>query len=108
MENLGIENFWNKMDEKYPAASLAFKKWIDGYKTSVNWNYIFGGYKETGRSIKFHELPYELQMGIMNRFFIELFSSSDEYHAKGQREKQYHEEMEKAMKQLHKKIISIN
>jgi hypothetical protein len=58
IQNLTKENFWNRMMEQYPNATKKFCDWIDEYKVSVNWAILFGA------KIKFHDLPYEMQVGI--------------------------------------------
>ena len=97
MENLGIENFWNDMSKEYPLAVVRFKTWIDAYKKIVKWEELFGN------KIKFHDLPYEMQMGIMNRFFIESFAGQEEYNLV-ERSGAYRGEMEYALSQLNKKL----
>lgn len=97
MNNLGKENFWNKMSENLPAAVDLFCKWIDEYKKEVGWSALFA----TG--VKFHDIPYELQMGIMNRFFIEAFAGKEEY-ALPERAIEYRNEMEYALVRLNKKL----
>jgi hypothetical protein len=92
--NLGKENFWNPMREKFPLAVEAFCKWIDEYKKIVDWENVIGA------KVKFHDLPYEMQMGIMNRYFIEMFASKEEYDLGGERIKAYHAEMEEAICEL--------
>lgn len=42
MDNLGKDNFWNEMKEKYPHSVDVFCKWIDGYKAKVGWVKLFG------------------------------------------------------------------
>ena len=96
MENLGKENFWNEMKDRYPHAVDVFCRWIDGYKEKVGWADIFG------QKVKFHDLPYELQMGIMNRFFIETYAGEEEYTVNCQ--SRYKEEMILSLKQLNSRL----
>jgi hypothetical protein len=97
--NLGKDNFWNEMHGKYPAAVELFKEWIDGYKKEVEWRSLFRP------EVKFHDIPYEMQMGIMNRFFIEAFAGPEEYAQEG-RAVQYRAEMVHGIKKLNIKLIS--
>jgi hypothetical protein len=99
LPNLNKENFWNEMHIVYPGAVNLFYKWIDEYKDAINWDQFFKP------GIKFHDIPYEFQMGIMNRFFIESFASNEEYYADGETAKEYHDEMRDALKQLNIKTI---
>lgn len=96
MENLGKENFWNEMMERCPKAVDVFCKWIDGYKKKVGWTKLFGA------SVKFHDVPYEMQMGIMNRFFIETYAGEHEYIKNCQ--SRYKEEMVKSIEHLNSRL----
>lgn len=97
MENLGKKNFWDQMEKKYPMAVDVFKKWIDGYKKKVNWGILFSD------GIEFHDIPYEMQMGIMNRFFIETFAGEKEYNSVDEA-KYYREEMIDALGRLNARL----
>jgi len=99
LSNLNKESFWDEMDIVYPYAVDEFRKWIDQYKEAINWNKFFKS------EIKFHDIPYELQMGIMNRFFIESFSSNEEYYSGGNTAKEYHDEMRDALRLLNNEIL---
>jgi hypothetical protein len=66
--NLNKENFWNPLKEKYPEAVEHFCNWIDEYKKEVGWEKIFGAH------VKFHDLPYDMQNGILARFDLEKFN----------------------------------
>lgn len=107
MENLNKENFWNRMKEQQPLATKMFCEWIDEYKKIVGWDAMFGNIFPTEKKIKFHDIPYEMQMGIMNRFFIEAFAGKEEYE-RSQMQKDYHGEMEDALSQLNEKLTSKN
>lgn len=98
MSNLNKENFWNAMHDECPEAVEKFCVWIDDYKLLVGWRGLFGD------KVKFHDLPYEMQMGIMNRFFIEVFASREEYILDGQRGDTYHGEMKDALQELQRRI----
>jgi hypothetical protein len=56
-KNLGLDNFWNPMKEKYPHAVEEFCQWIDKYKELVQW-------KTFMPEAKFHDLPLDFQFGI--------------------------------------------
>lgn len=66
MNNLNKEGFWDPLSEIAPDAVEKFKKWVDEYKKEVNWGSLFPA------GIKFHDLPIELQMGIVTRFDMEM------------------------------------
>lgn len=68
MENLNKENFWNALHDQYPEAVERFCKWIDDYKKEVGWSDLFQGQK-------FHDIPFEMQNGIIARFELELFNN---------------------------------
>lgn len=65
MENLSKENFWDQLQEKNPRAMDLFNKWIDKYKEEVGWVSLFGP------DLKFHDMPFEFQNGVIARFDIE-------------------------------------
>lgn len=70
-EPLTKENFWDTISKKYPEASKMFYDWIDKYKKSSNWNSLFA-FEGMGtffvKSVKFHDLPHAMQMGIWFAF----------------------------------------
>lgn len=82
MQNLNKENFWNELHAKYPTAVNHFCKWIDEYKKEVGWNKLFNSDSEyqnaDGKNApapKFHDLPFDMQNGILARFELELFNN---------------------------------
>ncbi len=80
IENLNKENFFNELTEKYPIAMKIFCDWIDEYKKEVDWDYLFneGEVKGDFKSApKFHDLPYDMQSGIIIRFACEHFKDTD-------------------------------
>jgi hypothetical protein len=81
VEKLTKANFWNKIEEKYPEEFKHFSAWIDKYKIECNWNYLFGNFGSTGREIKFHDLPFDMQKGIIQRYQQEIncFGRMDQY-----------------------------
>lgn len=62
MSNLNLENFWNPQKENTPLAVEYFCGWIDGYKKNVGWRLLFRD------GIKFHDIPLELQIGILRKY----------------------------------------
>ncbi len=73
MENLTKENFWNELQVKYPRGMQVFCDWIDQYKKKSNWEKLFnnGGktnYDSPIHNIKFHDIPYAMQLGIWFEF----------------------------------------
>jgi hypothetical protein len=65
------ENFWDELEELYPAAIEHFKKWIDRYKLEIGWNELFSP------GVKFHNLPFDLQNGIIARYDLECFNGKE-------------------------------
>lgn len=100
MDNLGKENFWNEIHERFPNVVDLFCRWIDDYKKEVEWTRLFA----TG--IKFHDIPYELQMGIMNRFFIESFAGKEEFNLPSKAEA-YRNEMIQTLELLNRRLIPL-
>lgn len=70
------ENFWNEMLQKYPNSTKLFCAWIDKYKEVVGWHNLFGAHQTRikgnivclGYAPKFHDVPYDMQVGIWIRF----------------------------------------
>lgn len=80
MENLNKENFFNEIQLKYPKAMDQFRKWIDEYKSSVFWDILFCNQtyiKPGSKFIKFHDIPFEMQVGIIDKFFHEVGAPSE-------------------------------
>lgn len=68
--NLNKENtFTPEWEQKYPNVSKHFKKWIDEYKKSVRWTDMICDYRNSTKdiyySMKFHDIPIELQYGVI-------------------------------------------
>lgn len=61
-KNLSKEDFWNIMYTKIPLATQCFCEWIDTYKAETGW-------KEKAPDWKFHDLPIEMQIGVLMLFF---------------------------------------
>lgn len=66
MKSLTKENFFNELNEKFPKAMSHFCQWIDQYKISIEWHKLFPP------GIKFHDLPYDMQIGIIIRYATEV------------------------------------
>jgi len=70
-EGLTKENFWNELYKAYPQGTQVFCEWIDEYKKACNWNDLFRDHLNADAkfsSPKFHDLPYDMQLGIWIRF----------------------------------------
>lgn len=79
-ENLNKENYFNGMMEKYPRATQQFCDWIDKYKKENNWDGLFNNLDRCAPSepegrIKFHNIPVEMQKGIIQLFVKEKFGT---------------------------------
>lgn len=70
MNSLTHENFWKKMNEENPHIIKLFLEWIDGYKERIGWRKIIP-------KAKFHELPIEMQLGILDRFKQEISNGKE-------------------------------
>lgn len=70
MENLNKENLFNELFEKHPKGTKHFCDWVDGYKKRVGWNALFGD-SFGNPAPKFHDLPFDFQVGIILRFILE-------------------------------------
>jgi len=77
VENLGKENLWNELHDKFPDAVDHFCKWIDKYKKEVNWNVLFNESDNGAPAPKFHDLPFEMQTGILARYELECFYAGE-------------------------------
>ena len=75
MDSLTKENFWNELHAKYPQAVDKFCKWIDEYKKEVDWGHLIlhfpHGHQKAGLPRKFHDLPFDIQIGILMRYIEE-------------------------------------
>lgn len=82
--NLNKANFFDEAFEKYPDAAKKFHTWIDNYKKEIGWNKLFGNtiridirdFIDAARAPKFHELPFDMQKGIILRFLCETYPES--------------------------------
>lgn len=71
MEGLTLDNYWNLVKDKYPDQLRHFTDWVDDYKRNSEWSSLFRD------GVKFHELPLELQAGIIC-LYINSFYTVDE------------------------------
>ena len=65
------KNFFDEIKSSCPKAFDLFLKWIDEYKARVGWSDIFPN------GVKFHDLPIEMQTGILERFDDEQFMNKN-------------------------------
>lgn len=76
MNNLSKENFFNERQRLYPKAMKLFCDYIDEYKKLVDWRSLFTthdcdcpcDYTDFDISPKFHDVPFELQVGVIMAF----------------------------------------
>lgn len=66
MENFNKNNLFDSLYETQPKAMKLFCDWIDEYKKECEWLDIFA------IGVKFHDIPIEMQLGILLRFFSEM------------------------------------
>jgi len=71
MANLNKENFFNDLQQKFPKAMKHFCDWVDEYKEEVKWLEMFSG------NIKFHDIPYDMQVGVLLRYLSEITDYDD-------------------------------
>lgn len=78
-QNLNKDNFWNFVEECAPYTFHRFSEWIDRYKESefvlsngkkINWDGLFGNNTPTVDKIKFHDVPFEMQLGVITHFLM--------------------------------------
>jgi hypothetical protein len=74
-KGLTKENCFNEMMNQFPNAMTLFCNWIDEYKKQIHWDALFGNIFPTEQKIKFHNLPYEMQVGIWIRFANETLNN---------------------------------
>jgi len=72
-DNLNKADFWDHIYAKYPKATDHFCKWIDAYKEAQGWDNIFGS------SIKFHDVPLAMQMGIFVTYYFDMYEGAPEF-----------------------------
>lgn len=77
-ENLNKENFFDNLFKEFPDATQQFCDWIDAYKKEVGMDHWYRDDPDKEgeiKSIKFHDLPFEMQKGIIHRFAREKFGT---------------------------------
>lgn len=81
MENLNKENFFNDLQQRFPKAMEHFCKWIDKYKEENSWDELFNDGKAWAGGVtiapKFHDLPYDMQVGVILRYVSEVIEHED-------------------------------
>lgn len=71
IQNLNKENFFTEsLQTICPKRMDHFCKWIDEYKKENDWDNLFGG--GIVKAPKFHDLPFEMQNGIIARYMLEV------------------------------------
>ncbi len=72
--NLDLQSFWKPFEKKCPIAVDEFKRWMDLYKKEIKWNSLFGndlrGFQDN--HMKFHNIPFEMQFGILMEFLSDV------------------------------------
>lgn len=71
-----IKTMWAELEAEFPEIVEHFRTWIDEYKKEIDWSSLFQP------AIKFHDLPAELQQGVLIRYTNE----SAEYWAENEKE----------------------
>lgn len=119
MENLNKQNYFTpEWKAKYPLASEHFCKWIDEYKKRVNWGKLFNhsmipSFDDEIVEIvppKFHDLPIEMQLGILSMY---MFESSPLYTECGwnwigcPRKDRYLSDLEEHFNQLERALMAV-
>lgn len=69
------EDFYSLVETDYPAAFRKFGGYIDDFKASTNWNQLFHNTDSNGEFDdevvpKFHDIPFALQKGVVENFFV--------------------------------------
>lgn len=72
---LNAENFFDEIKAECPTAYALFSTWIDAYKDHIKWSGLFGEATSVTKggelriAPKFHEVPFDMQRGIIQTFF---------------------------------------
>lgn len=80
--NLTKEAFWDPPKERYLKAMNIFGDWIDEYKKRVEWHGLFATSEyehANNESVKFHDLPDAMQIGIWIQFAKEIAQPHTEH-----------------------------
>ena len=69
------EDFYNLIAENFPISFKKFSDYIDDFKASTNWNELFkidyiNNQSPVEYDIKFHDIPFALQKGVIENFFV--------------------------------------
>lgn len=64
------ENFWDPFIKRCPYSVGVFCKWIDAFKISIKWK------TSIGENVKFHDLPFEMQYGVLCQFLTDTMGDS--------------------------------
>jgi len=71
--NLTKENFWNKIEGKYPLSFANFSLWVDLWKISNKTDtWISYALDQPIGSIKFHHYPYPMQFGVFCQYLEDM------------------------------------
>lgn len=84
-------DFWEILKNDHPKTFDHFSKWIDQYKKENDWDALFynGNIDKPGpfgqelsykRDIKFHDLPIDMQNGIIARYELFVTGKTDAYY----------------------------
>jgi len=97
VDNLNKDNFWDYAEQICPLTTKKFREWIDCYKRESfvtpgivglpeKWDVIRLGVEcrdnnsitvtTVPSSLKFHDLPIEMQIGILYRFFYDTLTNN--------------------------------
>lgn len=83
MESLTKENFWDALEKECPDSVKEFCTWIDEYKKKNNWDDLFNkNYRMEGmkfRGVKFHDIPIEMQSGILMKYGNKVYGEGDSF-----------------------------
>lgn len=66
MNNLNKSNFWDELSKQCPVVMTRFIKFLDEYEQKNNWTKMFKS------NIKFHDIPVEMQTGIVIAFIMNI------------------------------------
>ncbi len=104
-ENLNKENFWNKIEQEYPDALAHFNQWFKQYQAEINWNNLFRTYRDPRiLGIQFHDLPFEMQNGILARYELEMYNEPGGKEKYPEIAKTYHGQVHKIFYDLQRRI----
>lgn len=70
--DLTQENWLIEAEKNSPEGLKIFNTWLEEYKKTVGWDNLFGG--GVVKSPSFKDLPFEIQNGIIGRFYYDTFN----------------------------------